>query len=132
AGGTRGIALLESTGRFRQIAGADTPLQALYFLRRPAVRYRPAPPWPSGRLDPERHHSPLLHDAGLLRAAPFWLGLPRPADRTRNRQNPWHVVAAGGGQTWHQGLQRRMPRYRAALYRRMGKNHYPHRPLGGL
>ncbi|KAG0935217.1 hypothetical protein G6F31_015965 [Rhizopus arrhizus] len=59
---------------------------AVRAARRPAVRQRPHPPRPCGQQDPEGHHRQVALPGRLRCTLRAGLGLPRPADRDRGRE----------------------------------------------
>ena len=103
----------------RPVDGGHAGPPAVGVLRGPAHRQRPAGHAPhrgprvQGRLPPVQDH------AGLARAAPGGLGLPRPAGRDRRRAGARLRRQARHRAVRHRGVQRPVPRVRRAARRRL-------------
>jgi len=78
------------------------------------------------------HHHALCACHWPLRRAPLRLGLPRPPDRVRDRQEARRQDARPGACSRHSGLQRRVPQHRDALLVRLGVDRQAPRPLDRL
>ena len=130
--GTRDYRALGGARHLPAVARQHAGQAALCVLRRPAVRDRVAASRAHPGVNPEGCGGALLDDEGEVRGPPLRLGLPRPAHRAGDRQEPRHVGGGGGGEVRRRRLQRPLPRHRRALCRRVAQDHHPSRPLGGL
>ena len=106
--------------------------QRVRLLRRPALRQRAAALRPPADRLRQGHRPALPDDARAPRRAPLRLGHPRPARRARG-----DAPARAQDQGRHRGarrreVQRRLPRVRAALHRRVAGLRHPPGPLGRL
>ena len=110
----------------RDAAGQRCRQAALHLLRRPALRHRPA----ALRPHPRRHHqgrgNALRGDDGLLGDAALRLGHARAARGVRDRPEARHPHQGGRPEDGRGGLQRRVPRHRAALRQGVGAQREAH------
>ena len=91
---------VERRGRLPAPARSAPRQAAVRPARRPAVRERPAPRRPRRQQDPEGHDRQGAPARRLRRALHAGLGLPRPADRERDREDvrPRPAARRGAGE----------------------------------
>ena len=90
-------------------------------LRRPAVRQRPAALRPPADRLRQGRRAALPDDARPPGRAPLRLGLPRAPRRVRGREAARHLAQERDRGDGRRAVQRRLPRLRAALHRRLAR-----------